>query len=95
MNKEALYTQELLEILHKISGDKKLLHEFLVDLLTPREYAEIVKRWQIVKLLAKDIPQREIAKELEVSIATITRGSRELLNKQGGFQRVLKMIERN
>ncbi len=92
MRKEDIHIRELLEVLNKISGDKKLLHEFLVDLLTPQEYGEIVKRWQIVKLLAKGIPQREIAKELGVSIATITRGSRELLDKTGGFHRVLKKL---
>ena len=90
MNNEGTYTRELLEVLQKISRDKKLLREFLDDLLTPQELKELPKRWQIVKLLAKGMPQREIAKELDVSIATITRGSRELLDKKGGFQQVLK-----
>jgi Trp operon repressor len=49
-------------------------------------------RWQIVKQLACGTPQREIAKNLHVSIATITRGSRELLNKKGGFQQVMKKV---
>lgn len=84
------YTGELLDILQRASQDKKLLADFLVDLLTPREYDDIVLRWQIVKRLHKGIPQREIAKDLGVSIATITRGSRELLDEKGGFQRVLE-----
>ncbi len=92
MSKEEKYVHDLLGVFQKISKDKKLLNDFLLDLLTPQEYAEIVKRWQIVKLLAQGIPQRQIAQELGVSIATITRGSRELLDKTGGFHRVLKKL---
>lgn len=84
------YTRELLGILERIARDKKLLNDFLTDLLTPREYDDIVLRWQIVKQLHQGIPQRQIAEDLGVSIATITRGSRELLDDKGGFQKVLK-----
>ena len=84
------YAWELVQVFSKIASDKKLLRAFLEDILTPTEYKEIPMRWQIVKQLAKGISQREIAKNLNVSVATITRGSRELLNKKGGFWQVLK-----
>ena len=84
------YAWELVQALSKIASDKKLLRAFLEDIFTPTEYKEIPVRWQIVKQLAKGISQREIAKNLNVSVATITRGSRELLNKKGGFWQVLK-----
>lgn len=90
MDREELYARELIAVLQKVSKDKKLLDDFLLDLLTPQEYKELPKRWQIVKLLAKGMPQRQIAKELNVSIATITRGSRELLDLKGGFWKALK-----
>jgi len=90
MDKEEIYTRELIAVLWKVSKDKTLLNDFLLDLLTPQEYKELPKRWQIVKLLAKGMPQREIAKTLNVSIGTITRGSRELLDESGGFRKVLK-----
>lgn len=64
---------------------------FMEDLLTPTEFEEIVTRWQIIKQLSKGLPQREIANRLGVSIAKITRGSRELRDKNGGFCKVLKM----
>lgn len=92
MKKEETYARELISVIQKISRDKKLLREFLLDLLTPQEFNELPKRWQIVKRLAKGMPQRQIAKELDVSIATITRGSRELLDKKGGFQRTLNRL---
>ena len=88
------YAWELVSILQKISGSKKLLHAFLIDILTPAEYKEIGVRWQIVKQLAEGIPQRRIAENLNVSIATITRGSRELLDKKGGFHQVLQKISK-
>ena len=86
------YAWELVRVLSKIAHDRELLRAFLEDILTPTEYKEIPVRWQIVQQLARGIPQREIAKNLHVSIATITRGSRELLNKKGGFQQVIKKV---
>lgn len=88
------YAWELVQVFSKIAHDKKLLRAFLQDILTPTEYKEIPVRWQIVKQLACGIPQREIAKNLHVSIATITRGSRELLNKKGGFQQALRKLSK-
>lgn len=92
MAKNNRYNKELIQVLARVSRDKRLLHAFLEDLLTPSEYEEIINRWQIVKQLDKGVPQREIAKNLGVSIATITRGSRELADEQGGFKKVLKRL---
>ena len=89
MKEKDTYPGEFLSVMQNIAGDKKLLNAFLIDLLTPREYNDITVRWQIVKRLYKGAPQREIAKDLGVSVATITRGSRELLDKKGGFRQVL------
>ena len=83
------YAGELIEVLQGVSKDKKLFINFLKDILTPKEYKMLSMRWQIVKQLAKGISQRQIAENLGVSIATITRGSRELLDKAGGFHYVL------
>lgn len=69
-----------------------LMDKFLQDLLTPSEYEDIEVRLQIVKKLMQKTPQRKIAKQLGVSIAKITRGSRELLDKNGGFWRVLNNL---
>lgn len=80
---------ELVDLLAKID-DKKLLKEFLIDLFTPGEFNEIAQRLQLIKMLKKEIPQREISKKLGISIAKVTRGSRTLLNPNGGFQKILK-----
>ena len=95
MTQEGKYTNELVALLAEIATlDKKLLQEFLIDLLTPAEYKEIALRWQIVKLLHQGVPHRAIAKQLGVGIATVSRGSRELLDPNGGFNRVLALRDK-
>jgi Trp operon repressor len=83
MNKK--YFNQLINTLSGIQ-DKKVLKNFLEGLLTEKEVEELSARLQIVKLLRKNIPQREIAEKLGVGIATITRGSKEL--QEGKFKNV-------
>ncbi len=85
--------KSLIDVLIEISDNQNLLHEFLKDILTPAEYAEVKTRWEIVKMLDKGIAQHEIAKKLKVGIATVTRGSMELKDPKGGFALVLKQMK--
>lgn len=62
------------------------------DLFTPQEIEALSERWQIIRMLAKGIPQREISKILGISISTITRGSRVLQHDGKGFEYFLKKI---
>ena len=80
---------ELIQVLINIK-DPKIMEFFLKDLLTPGEIEDISERLQIVRMLLEGIPQRKIAKELKVSIAKVTRGSRELQYGNKGFKTVLK-----
>ncbi len=91
MKYDPKYERDLEKILLKTAKDKKLFHSFLIDLLTPTEYNELALRWQIVKMLEAKIPHHTIAKRLHTSVATVTRGSREMRNKIGGFQKALKL----
>ena len=56
----------------------------LEALLTPSELQTIATRLEIAERLKAGMTQREIAKQLGVGIATVTRGSREL--KAGKFK---------
>lgn len=59
--------------------DEKNLLALLDLLLTPEEKHDLGMRYWIIKeLLAGKKTQREIAREFNVSIAKITRGSNEL-----------------
>jgi TrpR family trp operon transcriptional repressor len=71
------------------TADSGLIEAFLRRLLTPAEIADIAGRWALVKALEQKIPQRDIAKNLGVSLCKITRGSRELKNPDSAFQRIL------
>lgn len=60
------------------ADDDQVLEKRLLALLTPNEVSEMQRRLQIFALLKEGKPQRDIAKQLGVGIATVTRGSRAL-----------------
>jgi len=70
--------------------DSVLIEEFLRCLLTPAEIADVAGRWALVKALREKKSQREIAKDLGVSLCKITRGSRELKKDNSAFARILE-----
>lgn len=59
--------------------DPQLTAELFDLFFTPEEKEDFSNRYLIIQaLLQQDKPQRQIAKDLHVSIAKITRGSNEL-----------------
>ena len=66
------------------------LEGLLDGLLTPQECEEFVKRWRLMDLLARGVPQRTIAKELGVSLGTISRGSRLLKYGPAKFRALVR-----
>ena len=79
------YLEELINVFFSFES-KKELEDFLTAILTPRELEEIPTRLQIIKKLKQGISQRDIADELGVGVATVTRGSREL--QKGHFKNI-------
>lgn len=69
--------KDLIQFLTEVD-DKSVLEKRLKVLLTPNEISEMVSRLKIIALLDEGVPQRDIAKQLGVGIATVTRGSRAL-----------------
>ena len=88
------YKKEIIEVIFKIAKDKQLLADFTRDILTPREFENVSVRWQIVKRLAEGEHHQSIAENLHLGVATVTRGSREMRKKEGGFRRALKVIHK-
>jgi TrpR family trp operon transcriptional repressor len=80
--------RELAEALANTS-DSGLVEDLLRCLLTPAETADIAARWALVKALERRTPQREIARNLGLSLCKITRGSRELKKPGSALQRIL------
>ena len=69
-----------------LNKSKSEMIDFLKGILTPKEIDELAARLQIVKPLKKGVPHQEIARRLEVGVATVTRGSREL--RMGRFKNI-------
>jgi TrpR family trp operon transcriptional repressor len=82
---------EMAGVLAKASNGE-LIEAFLRCLLTPAETADIAARWALVKALDQKIPQREISKELGLSLCKITRGSRELKKPGSAFEKMLRIL---
>ncbi|MCX6714691.1 MAG: Trp family transcriptional regulator [Candidatus Uhrbacteria bacterium] len=90
---DAAWQHELIELISFASQDKPTLKKLLEELLSPEELRATALRWQIIKLLKRNIPHRNIAQSLQTSIVTVTRGSRILSKPQNGFHKLFRMIQ--
>lgn len=70
----------------------KEAEELFNELFTPAEYDEFAIRWQIVKMLIKGKPQRDVSKTLSISITTVSRGARELKYGKGSFNKFYQRL---
>jgi len=79
---------EIIEIFARTS-DKREMRSLFEDMFTDAERTDLAKRWYIFKELYKGTPQRRIAKDMEVSLCKITRGSKTLKNDDSVIRKVL------
>ncbi len=77
-------TRQLINTLTNISSPTEM-EELLRAILTDGELDDIPKRLEIIKQLLAKKPQAQIAKELKVGIATVTRGSKVLNHTRFSF----------
>ncbi len=80
---------EIARVLSRIR-DPNLLERFFREILTPKEVQDLSSRWELVKLLEDGASQREIARQLSLSLCKITRGARELKKKDSALRRVIR-----
>ena len=69
---------EILAYILASETNEEFFQELLKELFTKDEIDMIWQRMKIVTLLKKKIPQYEIAKMLNASLCSITRGAKEL-----------------
>ena len=81
--------KELLDILNNINSSEEK-EEFLNEILTKSEIETLTKRWRILKMLNDGITQREITKNLKVSLCNVTRGAKILKNKNAIVKKYLR-----
>lgn len=72
--------KEISNVLKNISKEEDIF-KFLNEILTESEIDTLSKRWRILKMLKNGTTQREIAKDLNVSLCKVTRGSKLLQDK--------------
>jgi Trp operon repressor len=82
------YENELIDLLSGIAVNNTM-SDALSNLLTPQEIEEMALRLQIFKGLLESKSQRRLAKDLKVSLATVSRGNRELKYGRPGIKKVL------
>jgi Trp operon repressor len=71
------------------SVKEKHLPDVLHDLMTEKEIKEFAERIEIVKQLNKGITQRVIAKNLGISVTTVSRWSKVLQTGKGKLKKYL------
>lgn len=81
--------KEISKIVNSLNSDKKV-YNFMLEILTDAEVETLSKRWCIIKMLFEGMSQREIAKELKVSLCKVTRGAKILKNSKSIINQVLK-----
>jgi TrpR family trp operon transcriptional repressor len=75
---------EMIGILCGIS-DSVSMTKLLSELLTEAERNDLVLRWRLLDQLADGVPQREIAKNLSISLCKITRGAKILKDEDSAL----------
>ena len=68
------------------------VENFFKELLTESEIEILSKRWRILEMLSNGYTQREIAKELQVSLCKVTRGARILKNNNSVLGKYLEKV---
>ena len=86
----ALYEKKMMAMIKSAAKDDKTLRALAKELLTPKEFTEVVTRFEILCRLHKGEAQRSIAQSLGLGIATVTRGSHELTNGAKTFKKLIQ-----
>ena len=83
---------ELLEAILSLKSAKEC-KAFLRDLCTLSEIEAMIERFQVVKMVKRNIPYREISKKTGSSTATVTCVAHWLHHGMGGYNLVLDRVK--
>lgn len=89
MNRNNCAINNISYILSK-ENDINSITSFFYEILTAAEIETLSKRWQILEMLKQGKTQREISKDLKVSLCKVTRGSQILKNNKSIINIYLK-----
>ncbi len=86
--------KELVKIFSNIK-DPDTMKKFFGEIFTPSEIKTIVLRWQLMKMVNRKVPQREVAAKLGISLCKITRGAKILKDPDSVSNRILNKKKYN
>ncbi len=75
--------------------DRKECYSFFEDICTIKEIQDIAQRLEVAKLLREGKPYNEVAKITGASTATISRVNKCITYGSGGYDLVLKRLDKN
>ena len=83
--------REINELARVFAGidNSRTMRKFFDEIFTEAERKDFALRWQLMKLLNKNIPQREIATNLRISLCKITRGAKILKDSKSVSYKIL------
>lgn len=93
---EKILTTKQADALFKAILSLKTIQEckiFFRDLCTLSEIEAMVERFQVAKMVNKNIPYREISKKTGSSTATVSRVAFWLHHGMGGYRLVLERLK--
>ena len=73
--------------------DEEECNNFLDDLMTKKEIADIAQRMLVAKMLSEQIVYNRIVEETGASTATISRVNRSYLYGSGGYANMLEKLK--
>ena len=94
MRKSNLSSDLVFDLIHAFKSIQSTEESvnFLQDILTAQEIKNLSIRLRIAKLLLKNLSQREISMQLNVSTATVTKVNSWLNQKGDGFRKVISVL---
>lgn len=81
--------RDLIDSVVKIDSEVEM-ESFFKELLTESEIETLSKRWRILRMLNEGTTQRDIAKELQVSLCKVTRGAKILKDEKSVLAKMIK-----
>ena len=81
MNRNNIREIENISAILSSENDSDKIKNFIVEMLTDAELETLSKRWRIMEMLLEGRTQRDISKELKVSLCKVTRGAKIIKNK--------------
>ena len=83
------HIKDLIDSVVKIDSEVEM-ESFFKELLTESEIETLSKRWRILRMLNEGATQRDIAKELQVSLCKVTRGAKILKDEKSVLAKMIK-----